>query len=108
MDQQMPKWLNEARKMITRCDSRSKHFWNNLEGSDRRCLCFISKVEGKWAEASWEELREADRVSLWQGILRIRRLQGETALLTPEDFKGAGACRVAPREVEQDVNNSMH
>lgn len=108
VEQQIPKWLGEARKMITRCDSRSKHFWNNLDGSDRRCLCFMSKVDKKWAEVSWDELGDATRVSLWQGILRIRRLQGEAVFLTPEDFKGAGACRVARREVEQDISNSMH
>ncbi|TPG61518.1 hypothetical protein [Ewingella americana] len=108
METQTPKWIAEARKMISGCDSRVKHYWNNVDEEDRRYLCFLAGLKQRHIECAWDELTEAEKVSLWGAVLKVRRLQKSTNYFTPEDFKGAGACRVARREVEQDTNNSMH
>jgi hypothetical protein len=98
----------QARKMISGCDSRVQHYWNNLDGEGRRYLCFLAGLKQRHIECDWPDLSEGEKVSLWGAVLKVRQLQQDTRFFTPEDFKGAGACRVAPREVEQDVNNSMH
>lgn len=108
MDQQTQKWIAKARKMISGSDSRVQHYWNNLEVEGRRYLCFLAGLKQRHMECSWEDLSETEKVSLWGGVLKVRQLQQETSCFTPEDFKGAGACKVAPREVEKDINNSMH
>lgn len=108
VEAQAAKWIAKARKMISGSDSRVQHYWDNLDEEARRYLCFLAGLKQRHIECGWEDFSEAEKVSLWGGVLRIRRLQQETSCFTPEDFKGAGACRVAPREVEQDVNNSMH
>lgn len=108
MDTPTPKWIGEARKMISGCDSRVKHYWNNLEEEGRRYLCFLAGLKQRHIECAWDDLSEGEKVSLWGAVLKVRQLQQDTRYFTPEDFKGAGACRVARREVEQDVSNSMH
>lgn len=100
MDQQLPKWISEARKMISGCDNRVKHYWDNLPEQERRDLCFISQLKSRHVQCAWEELTEADKIALWHGVLKVRKMQQQTRLLTPEEFKGVVSYSLGTRASE--------
>lgn len=108
VEQQVPKWIHEARKMISGCENRVKHYWENLPENERRDLCFLSQLKSRHVKCAWDDLTEAEKTALWSGVLKVRKLQQQTSLLTPEDFKGAVICRVGLRADESDILNSMH
>ena len=108
VDQQLPKWISEARKMISGCDNRVKHYWDNLPEQERRDLCFLSQLKSRHVKCVWGELTEAEKIALWQGVLKVRMLQKQTCFLKPEDFKGVVVCSVSHRVDEPQITNSMH
>lgn len=108
VEQQIPKWLSEARKMISGCDNRVKHYWDNLPEQERRDLCFLSQLKSRHVKCAWGELTEAEKIALWQGVLKVRKLQKQTCFLKPEDFKGVVVCSVSHRVDEPQMTNSMH
>jgi len=108
VEQQLPKWISEARKMILGAENRVKHYWENLPEDERRDLCFLSKLKSRHVKCAWENLTEAEKIALWQGVLKVRKMQQQTRSLTPEDFKGVVVCSVSRRADEQENSNPMH
>lgn len=108
MEQQVPKWIHEARKMISGSESRVKHYWENLPEDERRDLCFLSQLKSRHVKCAWDDLTEAEKIALWHGVLKVRKMQQQTRLLTPEDFKGVVVCSVSRRADEPKISNPMH
>ena len=108
MEQQLPKWISEARKMISGTENRVKHYWENLPEDERRDLCFLSQLKSRHVKCAWDDLTEAEKIALWQGVLKVRKMQQQTRSLTPEDFKGVIVCSVSRRTDEQKISNPMH
>ena len=108
MEQQKPKWISEARKMISGCDNRLKHYWDNLPEQERRDLCFLSQLKSRHVQCAWDELTGAEKIALWQGVLKIRKLHKQTSFLILEDFKGVVVCSVSRRVDDPQIPKSMH
>ena len=108
MEKQTPKWISEARKMISGCDNRVKHYWDNLTEQERRDLCFLSQLKSRHVQCAWDELTGAEKIALWQGVLKIRKLHKQTSFLILEDFTGVVVCSVSRRVDEPQIPNSMH
>lgn len=115
VDQQIPKWISEARKMIRETrkmvsgsDVRGRRYWVGLSEQERRDLCFLSLLKSRHVKCAWEELSESEKNALWNGILKIRELQQQTSFFTQEDFNGVVDCQVGRRVDEPKIPNSMH
>jgi len=121
VDQQTPKWISEARKMISGSDNRVKDYWNNLPDTERRGWCYFSNLKKHHLSLSWDDLSSGEKIALWRGVLMIREMQQQTSLFTPQEFKGVAvfnlsdrAIRLAERaellaqRIENETLNSMH
>jgi len=100
VDQQTPKWIIEARKMITGRDNRVKDYWDGLSESKRRSWCFISDLKRPHVLLSWEELKEEEKAALWRGVLLIRKFQEQTRLFTQQEFKGEAVLNLSDRAIQ--------
>ena len=94
--------------MISGCDNRVKHYWDNLPEQERRDLCFLSQLKSRHVKCAWDDLIEAEKIALWQGIMKVRKMQQQTRSLTLEDFKAVVVCSVSRRAEEQKISNPMH
>ncbi|MFS7222472.1 hypothetical protein [Rahnella inusitata] len=121
MDQQTPKWIIEARKMISGRDNRVKDYWDSLSESKRRSWCFISDLKNPHVLLSWAELKEEEKAALWRGVLVIRKLHEQTRLFTQQEFKSEAVFNLSDRanrlaeqvdqlvqRIDSETKNSMH
>lgn len=121
MDQQIPKWISEARKMISGSEDRVKDFWDSLPEIQRRRLCLFANLTKNHLSLSWGQLEARDKIALWRGILAVRELHQQTSLFTPQEFKGVAifnlsdrAIKLAERaellaqRIENETKKSMH
>jgi hypothetical protein len=100
VEQQKPKWISEARKMISDSENRVRHYWENLPEEERRDLCFLSHLKKRHVKCVWDDLTEAEKIALWHGVLKVRKMQHQTRLLTPEEFKGVVSYSLGTRASE--------
>ncbi|MDP9703528.1 UNVERIFIED_ORG: hypothetical protein J2W64_000690 [Rahnella aquatilis] len=121
MDQQVPKWIHEARKMISGSEDRVKDFWDSLPETQKRRLCLFANLTKQHLSLSWAQLKEKDKIALWRGILAVRELHQQTSLFMPHEFKGVAVFNLSDRaiklaeraellaqRIDSETQNSMH